>query len=306
MKLYNTLTLSIISLFLIGFNSVSYAAQSKEVAACNAAINKGDAVAALKYSDAILKENSANHDGLLCKGRALGLQGKYSDALAYLEKAPTATKDSFEQIVAYILLGNLHKTNQKYTEAIASYTKSLEICTTTGNRQFSHINYNLMGDANKQKGDLNAAVDSYQLAIRQANNDQERGGSYGKLAAAYSALGQHDSAIEYQVKNVVIQQKVGSLDDYVNAHFKLGAYFFAAKDYIGAEQAYKKAIKFSKDNGGAYYEAKGTMYLAEATAANGDKSGAKTLFTEARSIAKKIGATGLVGDIDATEKKLNI
>ncbi|PCI58076.1 MAG: hypothetical protein COB34_05780 [Methylophilaceae bacterium] len=305
MNLQRTLTISIITLFLISFNAFSKEVPV-EIKACNDAVNKGDASTALSLAEAILTKNSTNHEGLLCKGRAQGLNGKYEDALATLNTAVKSTENSFALTVSYILIGNLHKKFHQPEAAVASYKDSLGMCAKTGNHAYTHINYNLIGGVYTQAKDFNAALDSYKSSLSSAGNDNERAISFEQLATTYSALGNADKAIEYQVKTVVMQKQAGSLTAYADASLMLGKYFFEAGNYSYAERTYKKLAQFAKDNGGAYYEAKANFYLAETVFANGDEEEAKTLFSDANKLAKKIGAKGLVSEIDAAQKKLNI
>ncbi len=303
MKSQNTLTITFIILILINF-SVNSEELSSKIAACNAAVNNNDATKALKHADEILKLETTNRDGLLCKGRALSAQGKYSEGLSVLEQAEKQSKESFDQIITYILMGNLHKQNQKNIEAIASYEKSLKISEAGKNEKFARINHNLIGEAHAQNKDLNAALANYFAGSKLSNNDNERADSYERLAATYQALGQYDLAIEYQIKAVQMQKKAGTLDDYANASLVLGQIYTVAKDYPSAEKTLSKLLQFSKDNGGAYYEAKANLYLAQSKAESGDTTSARTLLAGARITAKSIGADDLTSEIDTTEKKL--
>lgn len=304
-RLENTLIITFITLILMSFNAIAEE-PSKETLACNEAVNKGDAETALRYAETILEKQSADHEGLLCKGRALKIQGKYPEALATMQSAVEAAKEPFAKTISYILIGNLHQSNDKPEEAIANYTKSLEICAQTGNQTYSRINHNLIGDTHRKQNDLNAALDSYATGLRLANNDNERAESFENLAKVYNAQGNHDKAIEFQLKAVVMQKQAGSLTAYADSSLLLGQYFYDAKNYPEAERHYKKLVKFAKDNGGAYYEASANYHLAEAMYANGDKAGAQALIVGAREQAEKIGAKQLAAEIAAAEQKLKI
>ncbi len=305
MKSYKTLTILAISLFILNFNAYS-AEVPKEIKACNDAVNKKDGATALALAETLLKKNADNHEALICKARALGVQNQYSEAVTVFEQAAASTNDNFSKTISYILLGNLQAKNNKTAEAIASYTKSLEICAKTNNQTYSRINHNLIGDAHKQAKDLNAALDSYLVGVRLANNDNERAESFEKTAATYNALGQHDKAVEFQVKGALMQQKAGTLTGYADALLTLGQYHYNAKDFANAERTYKKLAGFAKANGGAYYESKANYRLAEAMFANGDKAGAKSIITEALKQANAIGANQLASEIEAAKKSLNI
>lgn len=278
---------------------------SDKVSACNQAIEKGDFKASLNLANEILKLEKNNRDGLLCKGRALGAEGNYKEGLNALELAAKKSQAGLDEIIAYIFIANLHKKNQQYTEAIASYDKSLSLSRASKNDKFERINHNFIGATHTQNNDLNAALASYLEGSKLAMNDNERAESFELIAATYSALKQHDLALEYQVKATIMQQKSGTLDDYANASYVLGQSYQAAKDYNNAERIFEKLLKFSKDNGGAYYEAKANFGLAQVKLALNEKDQAKNILTEALKIAKSIGENSLVAEIDTSLKGIS-
>lgn len=136
-------------------------------------------------------------------------------------------------------------------------------------------------------------------------NDGERADSYERLANTYSTLGLHDLAIEHQVKATLLQKRSGTLDQNANASMEMGRIYTAAKEYQNAERAYLKLIQFAKDNGGAYYEAKANMGLAQTKIAMGDAAAAKSLLAESERIAKSIGDNDLIAEIDDSLNKVN-
>jgi len=305
MKLQNTLKCIIIPLFLISFNAYS-AEMRTAVKACNEAVNQRDAKTALMHADQILNENNTDYEALLCKGRALDLQGDYANALVAMELATASAGDAFSKIISYILIGKLHESNDQQAEAIESFRKSLAICGETGNQTYSRLNHHYIGNIYFEKKDLNAALDSFLVSVSLANNDNERAESFEHLAKTYNALGHHDKAIEFQLKATVMQKQAGTLTAYADSTLMLGRYFFDAKEYAHAERSYQKLAQFAKQNGGAYYEAKANYHLAEALFANGDKEGARTLLIEVTQLAKKIGDKELIAEVEATKKRLNI
>lgn len=300
----NTLTLVFISLFTISFN-VSADALNDKISACNAAINKADINSALASSDEILKLQSNNRDGLLCKGRALSAQGKYDEALKVLEMAEKQSQPGFEKILSHIFIGNLHKNNQKFSEAITSFETSFKMSEAEKLDQFKRINLNLIGEIHALNKDLNAALASYTAASKLAMNDNERAEDFGRLAATYNGLGKSNEAIEYQLKATLMHDRSGTREQFANASVALGQVYEAAKDYPAAENTFNKLLKFSKDNGSAYYETVANFGLARTKAAVGDKATAKTMLSDASVKAKNIGETELAAEIDASLKQLN-
>jgi tetratricopeptide (TPR) repeat protein len=292
-----------ISLFLISFNAYSLDIIEKQVE-CNVALNNGKADVALKVANELIKADANNHDGYICRGRALGMQGNYADALISLEKATTNVDSGFNAMINYLLIGNLHKVNKKYPEAIANYEKSAKICDSIQNNKFKRINITLIGESHAENNDINAALASYLEAVKFANNDNERADNFERLGSTYDTLGKHDLAIEYQLKAVLMQRKAGSLDQYANANLELGRIYLAAKEYANAEKYYAEVVKFAKENGGAYYEARANVGLANTKAASGDAATAKVLLADAQNQAKSVGAADLNAEIESAIKNL--
>jgi tetratricopeptide (TPR) repeat protein len=277
---------------------------SEGTGACNMAMTKGDAVTAVMKADDALKIKPSHHQAWLCKGRALGAMGKYTEALYALEQGEKHARDQFEGIVSFILIGNLHRQNNKNTEAIASYERSIEICKVSKNDKYTRITHNLIGEAQTENKDFASALINYQAGSKLALNDNERADSFERLAATHLAMGQMDAAIEHQLKGVLMQQKAGTPDQYANASIMLASLHTQAKDYLSAENTYNKLIQFAKDNGGAYYEGKGKLLLGDLKLAIKDSSAAKVLMTEAQTIANSIKDAELIAEVNASMKKL--
>ena len=308
MKNNNTLQLTLISfyitLFSLSFNATADTLSDK-VSACNVALNKADIVSAISLSDDILKLQANHRDGLLCKGRALGSQNNYNDALVALQMAEKQSEPGFEKVLAHIFIGNLYAKNSKIAEAIASYEESIKNSDLDKLDKFKRINLNLIGDAHTQNKDLSAALTNYTAANKLAMNDNERADDFERLAATYRAQGKNNEAIEYQLKATLMQDKSGTREQFANASVTLGRVYEAAKDYPAAENTYRKLLKFSIDNGSAYYETLANFGLARVKATMGDTTSAKIMLAEVYSMAKKIGETDLAAEIEAALKKLN-
>lgn len=297
MKLENTLKLYFILLMSISFNCS--ADSDKAVAGCAEAMKAGQADKALVAAENALKRDAANHEAWLCKGRALGAQGQYAEAEKALEQGVKTAKSDYDVGIANLLLGNLHKQHQAYVLASQHYQKSLTLFEQQQNPRFIFICHVLLGEAHAMNKNLNAALVSYQTAGKVANNDNERADSYARIAQTHAALGQHDQAIELQLKSVMMQKKAGTLDQYAIATLQLGQYQTQAKDYRNAENTYIKLRDFAKANGGAYYEAKASLALAQNAMAAGDATTARAHQASAESIAKSVNDQALNAEIAA-------
>jgi tetratricopeptide (TPR) repeat protein len=303
MKLENRLIISFISLIILSYNIYADEVSDKNFA-CNAALNKGDFNTAEKLADEVLKHDVKNREASICKGRLLGAKGSYDEALILLKQAEALSNEPSEHIIGLILIGNIYKAQQKNSDALASYENSLNIAKSEKNEKYIRADYDFIGDVHRQSNDLNAALASYQSGAKLAMNDNERAESFELLASTFKALGQYEDAIAYQVKTIQMQKISGTLDQFADSTLALGQIYMAAKDYLNADKSLTKFAQFAKENGGAYYEAKAKLYLAQCRAESGDAASAKVLLAYASSLATSINAKDLANEIQLTKKNL--
>lgn len=275
---------------------------NSDAKACNSALSNGDALTAITLANKILAENPKHHTGLLCKARAQDAMGEYQPALKTFDAAIKVAEPGFDLMITHLLVGNLHKKNQQLEAALNSYQKSLSITETENNNQYKRINLNLIGEIYAANKDFNTALTNYQAGAKLAMNDNERADNYERVAGMHSALNQHDLAIEYQLKGMLMQKKAGTLDQYADANLALGHIYTKAADYTKAESTFTKLAQFSKENGSAYYEAKSYLGLAQAKAASGDKVGAGTLVSQAKTLATQTNDKALLLEIESSTK----
>lgn len=276
-----------------------------KINACNQAIKEGDASKALAFADQALKLDANNREAYLCKGRAYGGIGNHQEALLALQTAEKFSANPLEHMVALTLIGNVQSSEKKYDEALASYRKSLNLAQVEKNTRFERINHNLIGDTLAANNHLEQALESFLAGNKLAANGNEHADSAERVAAAYSDLGKFDLAIEYQVQAVLAEEGNGDLDHRANAGLELGRIYTLAGDYPKAERAINKIIRLSKDNGGAYWEAKSYYYLGIAKTTSGQADEAKKLLQDAQRISKEIGEDQLNDDIKQQLAKLD-
>ncbi len=301
-------TLSLLSSLLI-LASLSVQAEStdftSDLKACGQAVFNGDNAKALAIAEKVLKQDQANRTALLCRGRANSGLGQHDLALSDLQAAEKLSVTPLEHMKGLTFIANAQRDAKNYNEALSSYRQSLAIAQAQKDRQFERINLNQIGDTLTASNQLDAALQSYLAAGKLDANDNERAEGYGLIAAAYEALGQHDKAIENQVKATVMEERAGELDNYANAYLELGRIYTAAKDYPRAEKSINKIVKLSKDQGGPYWEAKSYYYLARTKIAAGDAAAAKPLLADALRISQEVGDQPLSEEIKQAQAQLN-
>jgi tetratricopeptide (TPR) repeat protein len=281
MKSQIALSLILTSLF---FNEVI--AGQPEITACNNALEKVDIQTALMTADKMLEIDKNDKDALICQGRALSIKGDYTQALASYNLADAQSTDPLDKTKASFLIGDTYALLRQFDSAISSYQQAILNAKLANNKLFERLAHHATGDVYTENKQLAQAIPEHLLASQLAANDNERGESYEKIAQTYHNLKLHDLALEYQLKTYLMYDAVGTLDQYAHASIELGRYYALTKNYVSAERTLNKIIKFAKDQGGAYYEARGSYVLARVKMATGDTQAAKNLVDYAKSIAK--------------------
>ena len=272
-------------------------AQNKAAAACYTALEKDKPQEALTSADNQLRADPVNREVLLCKGRAHSELKQYDEGLVALQAAEKLSTRTTDHVIALLMIGNLQKEAGKLPEAVASYNKALDDAKANNDKSLQRLALNVIGLTQVEAGQMKEALHNFELGVPLAANDNERSENYGHLAAAHSRLGNHDQAIEYQIKAMLMLERVGEPDEYANAGLELGRFYMAAKMYDQAETTINKILKFARDNGSAYWEARSNYMLGLNKVEQGDIDAGRTLLLDAHHNARRIGATSLAGEI---------
>jgi tetratricopeptide (TPR) repeat protein len=280
-KLQITFIITLNSLFL---NNVY--AESQGAEACNKAYYQGDVINAISLANQALSHHKSDKDALVCQGRALSAKGDLDAALSAFKEAEQLSTDALDKLLISVFTGQAYKAAKQYEQAISSYQSSLQQARIAKFVAYERASQHAIGDVYFALNQFDDALVAYLAASKLDANDNERAESYEKTALTYHTTNQHDLALEYQLKAYFMYGKSGTLDQYAEASIELGRYYAIVKNYVRAENILNKLIDFAKEQGGAYFEAKGSYVLAQVKVSAGDQSAAKALVEHAKSIAK--------------------
>lgn len=293
MKLYSTLSYTFIVLIIN--SSIAFSADPES---CQQALQKGDVAQALSTAKSTLAVNAKDVDTLLCQGRAFTASQDFNSALDAFKLAQLNASDSTQKTIAALLIGNAQLSLKQPDLAISSFQQALEHAKTSNSVTYVRASHLALGNAYFNQQQFEPALAQYQAVNKLDANDNERGESFEKIALTHHKMGQHDAALEFQIKAYMMHEKSGTLDQYAHSSIELGRYYGQAKQYIRAENTLNKIIKFAKEQGGVYYEAKGSCVLGIVKAAEGEKEAAKALIEYAKSIAKNTQDKSLEEEIN--------
>lgn len=292
-----------ISIILFTFLTVQYAfAQPKllndDEVACNRALSDNKPEKAIDIANRLLEKNEKNIHALTCQGRAYFAQNKTEEALAVFNKAEEVGAAGYDKAFASLLAGHVYKNTSQLDKSLEAYQRSLDYAKSI-DHQALMLNDNMnVGHVLTEQKKYEAAVASYQAAYKLSANDNERAETASYVATTYHALNKDDKAVEYQIKAVLMNEKVGTLDQYAQALVSMTQYQLAASRFADAERYAQKLIKFAQENGGAYYEAKAQLLLAKSKAAQHAMKEAKALLDAALPTAKKTQDATLIKAIE--------
>ena len=269
-------------------------ATEQELDACKKALAAGDFSLAVQHAAASTFASNKNREAYLCQFQAYAGLKDGVRAIESLAAADNLSNSPMEHVVTLTLIGNQYLASRQFDKALENYRQSLTLSRENSSRNFQMINLNQIGEALEGKGDNQTALENYLVALKLAANENERADSSGRIAATYSVIGEHDKAIEHQIKAMFLEERSGDFDHYANASLELGRIYTRAGQFANAESTLTKALERIRKAQDPYWEAKGNYYLALAKRGQGDVQGASDLMQAARQLAEKIGATDIV------------
>lgn len=292
-KYFYTVLLALVTLL----PGLSAAQLNLEEIACNRALNENKPKQAITTAETLLTENANNPNALTCLGRAYFALEQFDKAVEAFNQAETVGEQGYDKSFASLLAGHVYKNTGQLDQAVSAYQRSLDHAKAIEHQALILNNHMNIGHVYTLQKAYVKALAAYEAAYTFAANDNERADTESYIAQTQYALADYDKAIEYQVKALLMLEKVGTLDQYAQALNSMTRYQLAAKSLSDAERYANKLIKFAQDNGGAYYEAQGQLLLAKTKVAQADKAAAKTLLVSAKKIADKVQDPQLISEI---------
>ncbi|MDR0537649.1 MAG: tetratricopeptide repeat protein [Tannerellaceae bacterium] len=175
--------------------------------------------------------------------------------VAFFYLLPSKIQQPLQNAEAYYDMGDTYYNQKKYTKAIRSYQKAIDI---DPNDAYA---YHMMGIAYSEQKNYPQAINCYQKVI---DIDPYDAVAFYNMGNAYSKQKNYPQAISSYQKAIDIDSNYA--DAYYNmwdAYFKMGNAYCAQNNYTQAINCYQKAIDINPNDvaaynnmGNAYYEQK--------------------------------------------------
>jgi len=262
-------------------------ALAAEAPACQSLLADGSYAPAEQAALATLQASPGEVDTLVCLAQAQSGLGRHAEALQTLDRALASAGTPADRLVVLVMQGNTQRALSLPEEAIAAYQRVLVLAREQKIPRFQMIAHNLIGEVLEAGGKRQQALQHYQQGLEMASNDNERADCYARMAHAHSLLSEHDKAIEFQIKSVLLEERSGDLQHYANANIALAEFCLAGKSYRDAERWLNRFIPVMAANASPYWEARARHLLGKVQAAQGKAAEADQEFAHARQLARQ-------------------
>ncbi|MCH7752476.1 MAG: tetratricopeptide repeat protein [Planctomycetes bacterium] len=153
---------------------------------------------------------------------------------------------------------------------------------------------NWLGRIHVLHGELAAAEQHYERALKLANNDAERAVAYGNLGIIYRTRGDLDRAEEMYKKALTIAEQVGLKEGMANQYGNLGIIYRTRGDLDRAEEMHEKSLAIDEQLGRKEGMANQYANLGNAYEDRGDLVQAREYWVRSRDLYAEIGMPHMV------------
>lgn len=198
---------------------------------------RGEGFARLKLADLRLKKEGGKEIFLL-----------YNEPL----RIGSILKDSFLLGLSFHQLGQYHKDQSQYDEAVTAYSKALTCYNAMKDKNYAAIVYNDMGFVHDRSGEYELAVQKYLNAARlfeQVGNKKEAANTIGNLAISNYRLGKKEEAIHLFKRSAAMREEVGDVKGLTATYGNLVTAYTSLSLFDSAYHYQQLAIRYAEKTG---------------------------------------------------------
>jgi len=185
-------------------------------------------------------------------GNVYRLQGKYKEALEYLQKALAIDHeigDKSSEALSLNNIGNIFISQGVYEKALEYYFKSLAIRQEINDKNGIAISFNNIGLAYKNQGNYDKALEyyenSYQI-FKEINDKKGIANSYNNFGMTWLHKGNSEKAIENYLNSLKIFEDIGDKLGQSSTLNNVGNIYYKQNNYTKALEYYEKSLKIKE------------------------------------------------------------
>lgn len=249
---------------------------------------------AIESCKSVLEKNPDNFDAYYCLSLAYYNIGEFNLAYESAKKAEDLASNKTELMYIYGLIGSILHQTDHFNEAFSYCNASLLIAKKINNTEIQASLLNNIAGIYRATGELDKALECYQMSLNLQPNDIEKSTIYNNMALIYEQKGDYQKSIECFYKAIEIDE---IHKDYTHAamyKLNLAETYRRAKDLEKAEKYIIEAIRQLQTANNKYWEAMGYLYLGWLYKDKGRIKYSRECFTKAYVLFKSIGANGFM------------
>ncbi len=218
-------------------------------------INPDKAIAYSNESIELSQKNNFNRGISLAYnniGNVYRLQGKYKEALEYLQKALVIDHeigDKSSEALSLNNIGNIYISQGAYDKSLEFYFKSLALRQEINDKNGIAISFNNIGLAYKNQGSYDKALEyyenSYQI-FKEINDKKGIANSFNNFGMTYLHKGNSEKAIENYLNSLKIFEEIGDNLGQSSTLNNVGNIYYKQSNYIKALEYYEKSLKIKE------------------------------------------------------------
>ena len=202
------------------------------------------------------------------KVQALEKQGKYNEAVKYLEEAMTVFKKLGQEDNVAICLshfGGIYKSVGRYESALEYYEKALGIDKRLGKEDKAAIRLSNIGDVYDSQGQYDKAIEYLEDALeinRKLGMEADVAIRLNSIGRVSATRGKYGKALKYYEEALDIAGKLEQDDNISTDLVNIGNIYKSLKQYDTAIMYYEDALDIYREPGQEYQEDKVVLQLA--------------------------------------------
>ncbi len=278
--------------------SLSFSAEDM----CIGLYNAGDYK---KAGDCYIKQVKTNnsYDNNYFAGDSLLNQGRYKEALAYMQKLEQLSTNEYDLLVAYNKLSMIYSHIGDRELEFAYDMKFLNLSLKKGDKKIIGDAYSSLGVYYSNMNDFNKALEYYFKSL-DYYPENSKYTIYDNIALLYEKLKDYNKAREFYYKSIESSIKVGDFLSLCSAKSNLGIFEYKLNNYLEADKVLKDANTICHNAGNISTEANSFIVLGLSSLERNDLQSAKSYYFQAKPLVNKSGSKTILENIKVLENKI--
>lgn len=269
---------------------------------CSGVYNAGDYQKASDcYINQVKTNNSAYNN--YYAGNSLTQQGRYKEALPYMQKAEQLSSDEENLGSIYNNLSVIYSKLRNEELELTYKMKYLNISLKMGDKSKIGRAYNNLGSYYDNMNDNNKALEYYFKAL-DYYPENEKSTTYNNIAIVYENLYNYDKVNEFYNKSIDISEKTGDYLSLCSSKTNFGIFQYKQEKYLEADKMLSDANTICHNAGKISTEANSLIYLGKSALKQNNLQSAKSYYDRAKPLANKSGNSIILGNLKSLEDKL--